>query len=384
MPKSTDYQFSSEEPREERNPYAVLNVNPVIIADLRDQLSTALAALKDTDKSRIAPPDEEEVERHSRIVKLEMELKKLDSTDDTDDVDPKRVQRKKDLEVNLAHYREYLALRNAATPQETNDSDLQGALEFVDLLPEDDEIASGAESLSHAQVEHMGEVFRSSMTSLAETLAHPRKSKKYRDLEKASTTLDEMLGESDAVSELTDEQRQRLNQLSRVLELEENILSIDDDIHGHFRTLAQRFHPDANRHDDSAQERFKEASSAHKKLMEANEEERKAFMMNLVFGQRTELWTNEMRKAAEPIAKQLAPVFALERPLPGETVPCDECNGAGSVVVQEQDDYFPVPVVCEGCEGNGAIFKTTYELRRALESLDEEEWEEEYDDEEYE
>ncbi|MAF20216.1 MAG: hypothetical protein CMI55_00885 [Parcubacteria group bacterium] len=237
----------------------------------------------------------------------------------------------------------------------------------------------------------MREFFRDTIASLSKTLAHPRKSKKYRDLENALEAVNEILEKESVVGGLSTEQRERLDQLFNVLQVIEAILNIDQNIHGRFRALAQQFHPDANPGDAMAQEHFKEASTAYRKLTDANEEKRKAFAMNLVFGQRTELWTNEMKEVAEPIAMQLAPVFALEKPMRGETVPCDECNGSGNVAVQKQDDYFPVPVVCEGCDGAGAVPKSVHELRKALESLEQEDGKEyeterddEYDEEDYE
>ena len=158
------------------------------------------------------------------------------------------------------------------------------------------------------------------------------------------------------------------DELLRAIELEEKILGIERVIRDAHYDLALLFHPDREKNSPAARQRFDELDKARNQLSEGDQDQRMILALNLVTGQRTELWSAEMRTAAGPLIRDFGPIFALGQPLAGETVPCEACRGTGNKPVQRPNDFFPVPVVCEDCRGYGALPKATADFARALES----------------
>jgi hypothetical protein len=96
---------------------------------------------------------------------------------------------------------------------------------------------------------------------------------------------------------------------------------------------------------------------------------RERLALDLVFGQDTNLWTDDMRSLGKGIARDLAPVMANQALASGERVPCKACNGAGNILRQSIEDFFPVPVVCEECEGEGSLDASIHMIRSALKKV---------------
>lgn len=148
------------------------------------------------------------------------------------------------------------------------------------------------------------------------------------------------------------------------------LLNVDSELHSRFRELSMEFHPDRNPGSSRAAAMFKEVNFAYTQLLQASPDERTQFARDMVFGQKTAIWTPEMRRLTDGITKLLAGVFALQRSRamdPETEQRCPSCVD-GVVVMQQAGDYIPVPLVCGECRGSGIVDRALWELRQRLRS----------------
>jgi DnaJ-class molecular chaperone len=147
------------------------------------------------------------------------------------------------------------------------------------------------------------------------------------------------------------------------------LLDVKTNIRKRFVELSSTTHPDVAKNNPAALRRFKDVTKAYDALNDANREERKTMARDLVFGQQTKMWTVEMREIGNTVTNILAPVFALELPITFDSEPCLHCGGTGNVLRNELKDFFPIPMVCSGCNGSGSIPKCIADLKNALQSI---------------
>lgn len=151
-------------------------------------------------------------------------------------------------------------------------------------------------------------------------------------------------------------------------QLADILLHVDDALQTRYRELSRESHPDRNPGDGRAPMYFKEVDYAYAQLVNATLEERMKFARDMVFGQNTGMWTDEMRRMTDGVMKLLAVVFAAQEIRgmdPAIEQRCPACVD-GVVVMQQANDYIPVPLVCGQCRGSGVVNKAVFELREAL------------------
>jgi hypothetical protein len=307
------------------------------------------------------------------------ELAKLEG--ETAGEDRVRDDRRRLLKQHIEHLSAHLAMRNSlAKKKEKGYKLLRECLETSGGLPK--KIARKLPEVPKDVVESDGEVTVTAIVSrqelekcLAQTVGIVRAEvdgTPGKQSPKIKTAMEKIGKKSESFDKLKDaiEVEERLfDHLGMIIELETLLLQYDQIIMERYRDLAMEYHPDRNPGDRVSVERYCEANAASETLLGADKDKREELARDLVFGQQTSLWTEEMQQVSKSIVWTLAPVFASERPLTGVNESCKACKGSGNIVTQGPNDYFPVPLVCEECRGEGVIPAFVTKLRKAIEQV---------------
>jgi hypothetical protein len=374
----------AEETHIPRNPWAVLQIPPIFERELRSQLHELVSGFKSRQET-VAPHRkaewEEEGDAHF-VVRFQKELEKEGQASDGDGKKQtgRRKQRLRILGDHINHRKEYILLRRDKEAVQIEQREaLLPCLQYTALLTKKEQAAFADVSafLEEDEANTEATISVSELTDAVEWLQRvfeeklgpEKRPRNVKGLREALKEIQKALVDATELQNKYANLDRYTTALAEALEIEEKILAVERTITGRYHALSWQYHPDANTNDPSAKERFAEVTRAYKALMDADADERERLADDLVFGQHTGLWTKEMQHAARDVTRTLAGVFALELPLSGQNEPCGTCHGSGNVLQQSPDTYYPVPVVCDKCKGEGTIPMAVFELRKAMETV---------------
>lgn len=208
-----------------------------------------------------------------------------------------------------------------------------------------------------------------------QTLTHDLAKKKkhavfYKELESVFLHHRAVMAKIRAPIEETEQHKVTLSRvaehLQAIVDRGDHVLNFERELNRAYKQLVKEYHPDrvTQKGDPSltkeeAEERFLELERAHRVLSEGPAELRERLALEYLFGQRFDAWTPEMIVTAKACLDHpwLLEMLMRTQPsrAPTKTDACKSCDGRGTHVIRDPDDYFPVPRICAACEGHGEV-----------------------------